>query len=94
MMSQTAGFLFPIAAMTLMMWLLWSESLRDRPKHAAWHLSRATLYLGMAAVMVYNGWRYRWAFTTFNFVLLGLAAVVGLLGAGFFLRKAFPRKVS
>jgi hypothetical protein len=92
MMSQTAGFLFPIAAITLMLWLLWSESLRNRPKHPAWHLSRATLYLGMAAVMVFNGWRYRWAFTPFNFVLLGLAAAVALLGAGFFLRKAFPRK--
>ncbi|MCA1734369.1 MAG: hypothetical protein LC732_12310 [Acidobacteria bacterium] len=92
MMSQTAGFLFPIAAMTLMLWLLWSESLRARAKHPAWHLSRVTLYLAMAAVMVFNGWRYRWAFTTFNFVLLALAALVGLVGAGYFLRKAFPRK--
>lgn len=92
MISQTAGFLFPVAAMTLMLWLLWSESLRARVQAPAWHLFRAALYLGMAAVMVFNGWRYRAAFTTGNFVLLGLAAAVGLLGVGFYLRKAFPRK--
>ncbi len=78
--------------MTLMLWLLWSESLRARVQAPAWHLFRAALYLGMAAVMVFNGWRYRAAFTTGNFVLLGLAAAVGLLGAAFYRATEPPAK--
>ncbi|HEY0593464.1 MAG TPA: hypothetical protein VGF40_16955 [Thermoanaerobaculia bacterium] len=38
--------------------------------------------------MIFNGWRYRDALETSNFVLLGAAAVVGIIGAVFFGRKA------
>ncbi len=89
--ASTTGFLFPIAAITLMLWLLWSESLRSRTRLPAAHLFRALLYLGIAFVMVFNGWRYRDHFGTSNFVLLGAAAVVGIIGAVFFGRKALRR---
>ncbi|HVR43827.1 MAG TPA: hypothetical protein VMS56_10340 [Thermoanaerobaculia bacterium] len=91
-MNQTAGFLIPVAAITMMLWLLWSESLRPRPMPRQWYVFRAVIYLGIAATMLYNGWRYAWAFSTWNFVFIGTAVAVAVAGAAFFLRKAFPRK--
>ncbi|HEY0593458.1 MAG TPA: hypothetical protein VGF40_16920 [Thermoanaerobaculia bacterium] len=86
--ASTTGFLFPIAAITLMLWLMWSESLRARTRLPAAHLFRALLYLGISGVMIFNGWRYRHALETANFVLLAAAALVGLIGAVFFAKKA------
>ncbi len=89
--AATTGYLFPLAAITLMLWLMWSESLRARTRLPAAHLFRALLYLGISGVMIFNAWRYRYALDTGNFVLLGAAAVVGIIGAVFFARKARRR---
>lgn len=90
--ASTTGFLFPIAAITLMLWLLWSESLRPRTRLRSAQLFRALLYLGISFVMLFNGWRYRHALETANFVLLGAAAIVGIIGAVFFAKKATRRR--
>lgn len=90
-MDQTAGFLIPVAGITMMLWLLWSESLRRRPMPRPWYAFRALLYIAMAAVMAWNGWRYAYAFQTWNFVLIGTAVAVALIGAVFFGRKAAAR---
>ncbi|MGH9456828.1 MAG: hypothetical protein ACRD2J_04225 [Thermoanaerobaculia bacterium] len=90
-MSDTAGFLFPVAAITLMLWILWSDSVRPRPMPRAWYVFRAVLYLAMAGVMAFNGWRYARAFRTGNWVLLGTAMAIGLIGVVYFGRKAFRK---
>ncbi|HUP65142.1 MAG TPA: hypothetical protein VM557_07670 [Thermoanaerobaculia bacterium] len=86
-LDLTAGYLFPVAAITLMLWLLWSESIRHRPMPRPWYFFRALLYLGLGGVMAYNGWRYGRVFQTMNWVFLGVAMAVSIMGAIFFMRK-------
>ena len=76
-----------------MLWILWSDSIRRRPMPRAWYVFRALLYLGMAGVMAFNGWRYAYAFGPTNWVLLGTAVAVGFLGVAYFGRKSLAEKV-
>ncbi|MFN2239702.1 MAG: hypothetical protein ABR524_09950 [Thermoanaerobaculia bacterium] len=86
-MDQTAGFLIPLAAIVILLWLLWSDSIRQRAMPRVWFFFRASLYLVVGAVMAYNGWRYGSAFTTMNWVLIGVAIAVAILGAAYFFRR-------
>lgn len=90
-MAETAGFLIPIAAITMMLWLLWSDSIRNRPMPRLWYLFRALLYLAIAAVMIYNAWRYGESFAAWNYAVIGTAVVVGVIGAIWFGRKGQSR---
>lgn len=91
-MSDTAGFLFPVAAITLMLWILWSDSIRPRPMPRLWYGFRALLYVAMAGVMVFNGWRYAYAFRTTNWIFLGTAVAIGIVGMIYFGRKALAKR--
>lgn len=86
-MGQTAGFLIPLAAIVILLWLLWSDSLRQRTMPRIWFYFRASLYLAVAGVMAWNGWRYGYAFTTINWVLIGVAIAVAIVGAAYFVRR-------
>ena len=86
-MDQTAGFLIPLAAIVILLWLLWSDSIRQRAMPRVWFFFRATLYLAVGAVMAWNGWRYGATFTTMNWVLIGVAIAVAIVGAAYFVRR-------
>lgn len=86
-MSETAGFLIPIAAITMMLWLLWSESLRQRQMPRLWYFFRALLYVLIAGVMAWNGWRYGAVFTRWNWVFTAVAIVVAIVGAAYWVMR-------
>jgi hypothetical protein len=80
-----------IAALTVMLWILWSDSIRARRPSPVLYTIRIALYLIMAAVLVINRFRYPWLFSTAATVLVGLAMLVGVFGALYFGRRLVRR---
>jgi phosphatidylserine synthase len=80
-----------IAALTVMLWILWSDSLRSRRPTPVLYAVRVLLYLTMAAVLVANRIRYPRMFSTSASVLVVIAALVGLFGALYFGRRMLRR---
>jgi len=80
-----------IAALTVMLWILWSDSLRARRPTPVLYAIRVTLFLTMAALLVVNRYRFPWLFTTTSTVLVVLTAFVGLFGAFYFGRRLVRR---
>ena len=80
-----------IAALTVMLWILWSDTIRARRSAPVLYAARVALYLIMAAVLVLNRVRYPYLFSTSATVLVGLAALVGVFGAVYFGRRLVRR---
>jgi hypothetical protein len=80
-----------IAALTVMLWILWSDTLRSRKPTPVLYAFRVLLYLTMAVVLVANRVRYPYLFSTTASVLVGVAAAVGLFGALYFGRRLVRR---
>ncbi len=88
-MITPAGF--AIAALTVMLWILWSDSLRAHRSTPVLYGVRVALYLIMAAVLVINRLRYPALFSTAATALVALAASVGVFGAVYFARRMVRR---
>ena len=80
-----------IAAITVMLWILWSDTVRPRRPSQMLYAVRIALYLIMAGVLILNRFRYPWLFTKGSTTLVILAAAVGLLGAFYFGRRLVKR---
>jgi hypothetical protein len=80
-----------IAALTVMLWILWSDSLRSRRPTPVLYAVRVLLYLTMAAVLVTNRVRYPRMFSTSASVLVVITALVGVFGALYFGRRMIRR---
>jgi len=80
-----------IAALTVMLWILWSDTIRARRPTPVLYAVRVALYLIMAAVLVLNRVRYPRMFSTGTSVLVAVAALVGLFGALYFGRRLVRR---
>jgi hypothetical protein len=79
---------FALGALTLMLWLMWSDSVRPRRPHAVVYIVRALLFLTAVGVLLYNVFAYPRTYTNSGRVLVAFVAVVGIVGAIFFVRKA------
>ena len=88
-MIPPAGF--AIAALTVMLWILLSDSLRTRRPTPVLYAVRVLLYLTMAALLVTNRIRYPRMFSTSASVLVVITALVGLFGALYFGRRMIRR---
>ena len=84
-MMSPAGM--ALAAITVMLWLLWSDSLRARRPTPILYAVRIALFLMTSAVLLLNVIRYPDMFAGTARVLAVLAVIVGLLGAGYFVRR-------
>jgi glucan phosphoethanolaminetransferase (alkaline phosphatase superfamily) len=73
-----------IAALTVMLWILWSDTLRKRRGPAAFYALRVALFIICAAILVMNRVRYPRFFSPAATVLVAIAALVGLAGAVYF----------
>lgn len=73
-----------IAAITVMLWILWSDTLRAKKPSPILYAMRVALYLIVAGVLILNMYRYPWLFLGATKVLAILAAVIGVLGAAYF----------
>lgn len=89
-MMSPAGM--ALAAITVMLWLLWSDSLRARRPTPILYALRIALFLITSAVLLLNIIRYPDIFAGTARVLAMLAVIVGFIGAAYFARR-LTRKV-
>lgn len=80
-----------IAALTVMLWILWSDTLRKRRSPAIFYAVRVALFLICAAILVMNRVRYPQFFSAGATILVGFAALVGVAGAAYFARRLVRR---
>lgn len=80
-----------IAAMTVMLWILWSDSVRPRKPTPILYAMRIALYLIVGAVLLLNMIRYPFLFSNGTRALVIAAACVSVLGAVYFARKLTRR---
>ncbi len=81
-----------IAALTVMLWILWSDSIRSRRGSPILYALRIALYLIVAAILLLNRLRYPAQFSPSATVLVALAVLVGLFGAYWFARRLVARE--
>jgi len=80
-----------LAAITVMLWIIWSDTIRKRRSSPGLYALRIALYLIVGIVFVMNVFRYPEQFDTTARVLAGATAAVGLFGAAYFTRRLVRR---
>jgi hypothetical protein len=90
MLMTSAGM--AIATMTVMLWILWSDTLRAKRPSAILYTMRIALYLVVSAIFILNMIRYPAYFAGSGRVLSIAAVAVGLIGAGYFARRLVLRR--
>lgn len=81
-----------IVAITVMLWILWSDTLRARRPMPILYALRIALYLIVTGILILNLVRYPDVFAGTARVLVIVAVLVGLVGAGYFTRRLVLRK--
>ena len=81
-----------IATITVMLWIMWSDTIRARKPSQILYTVRIALYLIVSAILVLNLIRYPELFSTSSRVLVIVAAAVGVIGAAYFARRLVRRK--
>lgn len=80
-----------IAAITVMLWLIWSDNVRPHRPAPVLYAIRVALFVIVAGVMVVNMVRYPGTFAQGGRWLAVATVVIGLFGAGYFARKLARR---
>jgi hypothetical protein len=82
---------FAIAALTVMLWILWSDSIRSRRASQALYAVRVGLYLVVSGILILNRVRYPQYFTGGATAAVVVAVGVGFFGAFWFARRLVRR---
>ncbi|HET7711129.1 MAG TPA: hypothetical protein VFL80_04305 [Thermoanaerobaculia bacterium] len=80
-----------LAALTVMLWILWSDTLRARRASQVLYAMRVALYLVVTGILILNLARYPRMFSGGAWTISILAILVGLVGAGYFARRLVRR---
>jgi hypothetical protein len=81
----------PLAALTLMMWIVWSDSVRRRRSAPSMYYFRVVLYIAACGVLGWSLWRDWHRVGLSTTVLTIIAILFGLGGAAYFARQARAR---
>lgn len=81
-----------IALMTVMLWILWSDTLRARRPTPILYAMRIALFLIVSGMMIVNLVRVPHHFNASSMAVTIVAAVVGVVGAVYFTRKLVRRQ--
>lgn len=81
-----------MATITVMLWILWSDSIRARRPSPILYAVRIALFLIVSGVLVLNMVRRPDLFHGGARTLTVVAAVVGVAGAGYFARRLTRRQ--
>jgi hypothetical protein len=80
-----------LAAITVMLWIIWSDTIRQKRSSAILYAVRIALYIIVSAILILNMVRYPRYFDTTARVLAVVAAALGLFGAAYFTRRLVRR---
>ncbi|HEX9162585.1 MAG TPA: hypothetical protein VF980_12835 [Thermoanaerobaculia bacterium] len=80
-----------IAAMTIMLWILWSDTVRPRKPSPVLYAMRIALYLIVSGILVLNMVRYPGQFSGSARGLAIVTVLVGIGGAAYFARRLVTR---
>lgn len=80
-----------LTALTLMLWILWRDSLRSRRAGQIIFTVRIALFLVVSGVLLLNLFRYPGLYTTTARVTTIFSALVGIGGAVYFSRRLIRR---
>ena len=81
-----------IASITVMLWILWSDTIRTRPGSPIFYALRVALYIIVSAILILDRVRYPSLFSNAATALVVLAVVVGVFGAVHFARRLIRRR--
>ncbi len=81
-----------LAALTVMMWILWSDTIRARRPTPILYAMRIALYIIVSGVLILNLVRYPGLFAGGARWIAIAAVLVGLVGAGYFARRLVLRR--
>jgi len=81
-----------IATMTVMLWILWSDTIRARRPSQILYAVRIALFLVVTGLLIVNLVRRPEMFRGGDIAFTIAAAVVGVVGAGYFARRLVLRK--
>ena len=84
--------LMALAALTVMLWILWSDTLRARRPTPILYALRIALYLIVSGILILNMVRYPRLFDGSARIVAIAAVLVGLIGAGYFARRLVLRR--
>jgi uncharacterized membrane protein YczE len=79
-----------IAALTVMLWILWSDSIRRRPNQIIYAV-RIALYLIVSGILILNMVRYPNLYAASTRAVTIVTVLVGIGGAVYFARKLVRR---
>lgn len=80
-----------IAAITIMLWIIWSDTLRPQRPSQILFTMRIALFLVVSGIFILNLVRYPRMFTGTAYGLAIAASAVGLGGAAYFARRLVKR---
>ena len=83
---------FAIATITVMLWIMWSDTLRARKPSPILYTVRIALFLVVAGVLIHNLVRFPHVFDSSARGLTIVAAIIGVVGAGYFARRLTSRR--
>ena len=80
-----------LAALTVMLWLIWSDTIRTRRVAPILYAIRIALFLIVGGVLLMNRIRHPELFSGTARILVAITAGVSLAGAAYFARKLTRR---
>ena len=81
-----------IAAITVMLWILWSDTIRKRRPTPILYAMRIALYLIVSGILILNLVRYPDVFAGNVRGIAIVAVLVGFVGAGYFARRLVQKR--
>lgn len=81
-----------LATLTVMLWTLWSDTIRQRRPSQILYVVRIALFLVVSGLLIVNLVRRPEHFNGSDRFLTIAAAIVGVVGAGYFARRLVLRK--
>jgi hypothetical protein len=80
-----------LTALTLMLWILWRDSMRSRRPGQIIFTVRIALFLVVSGVLILNLFRYPHLYTSTARAVTVASALVGIGGAAYFSRRLIRR---
>lgn len=81
-----------LAAITVMLWIMWSDTIRNRRPAPILYAFRIALFLIVSGIFVLNMLRRPELFPGGSRAIAVVAVLVGLVGAGYFARRLVKKR--